>query len=47
MYQTCVIHAPIPCKVMDNELHGYCVHDRYQLPESDDEASPDSEADEA
>lgn len=29
MYQTCVVHAPIPCKVIDQDDKLYAFHDRY------------------
>lgn len=45
MYRTCVVHAPIPCTVMDQDRKLYMVHDRYLLPEEDDNATAASQED--
>lgn len=41
MYRTCVVHAPIPCTVMDREKHLFMVHDRFLL--EDDSAAAGQE----
>jgi hypothetical protein len=45
MYQTCTVHAPIPCKVMDQDHRLYMAHDRYLLPEGDDRATDQDQED--
>lgn len=43
MYRTCVVHAPIPCTVMDEEKRLYFLHDRFVYPEDDNAATADQE----
>jgi hypothetical protein len=31
MYQTCEVHMPMPCSVVDEDYKLFCCHDRYLL----------------